>query len=251
MPLPSFVGGHLLPGESDSRARAHLWTSYEDQRLLAGMHRFGMDNWQIIANFVGNGRTKAQCSQRWFRGLDPSISKDHWSVEQDTKLIELVAYYGDKSWRRIASELGDRCDVQCRYRYKQLEKEPEFASRFELGLARAKSAPPPPPKVIAPRAKPFGHLIPQTRGVWLPPIAPQPCFMQGPRWTIPIASALAVPFEQAPIAETATMMTAQQPSEQACPFDVPDQVDVFSSGSFSGTFGISPANSFNTLKFEN
>ena len=73
-----------------------------------------------MAQFVGNSRTKAQCCQRWSRGLDPKISKIQWTREEDQKLLDLVAQYGQKSWTKIAAEFGNRCDVQCRYRYKQL-----------------------------------------------------------------------------------------------------------------------------------
>jgi hypothetical protein len=58
--------------------------------------------------------------QRWSRGLNPSISKSPWSAEEDAKLLTLVTKLGTKSWTRIASDLGKRCDVQCRYRFKQL-----------------------------------------------------------------------------------------------------------------------------------
>jgi hypothetical protein len=33
-----------------------------------------------------------------------------------------VALYGAKAWSQVCIELGDRCDVQCRYRYTQLSK---------------------------------------------------------------------------------------------------------------------------------
>jgi hypothetical protein len=41
--------------------------------------------------------------------------------EEDTRLRELVARHGEKSWIRIASEMGNRSDIQCRYRFKQLD----------------------------------------------------------------------------------------------------------------------------------
>ena len=45
--------------------------------------------------------------------------------EEDAKLIELVEKYGDRSWTKIASEIGNRSDAQCRYHYKQLNKDKE------------------------------------------------------------------------------------------------------------------------------
>ena len=104
------------------RRKANLWTPLEDQRLLYGMHIYGYDNWVAVAQFVGNHRTKAQCSQRWFRGLDPKVIKGPWTEEEEMELVRLVGIYGVKSWKQISMELKNRSDAQCRYRYNLLEK---------------------------------------------------------------------------------------------------------------------------------
>lgn len=105
------------------RKRTRPWSDYEDMRLIAGIHKFGLDAWGSVARFVGNSRTKAQCCQRWTRGLDPRLSKIQWTKEEDKKLMDLIARYGPKSWTKIAAEFGNRCDVQCRYRFKQITAE--------------------------------------------------------------------------------------------------------------------------------
>ena len=86
-----------------SRSTAHNWSAAEDDRLLSGIIKFGLFSWQEVAKFVGCGRTKAQCSQRWSRGLDPSIYKGPWTEKDDAKLLNLVDQYGDRSWKKIAS----------------------------------------------------------------------------------------------------------------------------------------------------
>lgn len=108
---------------ANPRKKTHPWTEYEDQRLLAAINKFGLDNWASISAFVGNGRTRAQCSQRWFRGLDPRISKVLWSKEEESRLLQLVERYGDRSWTKISSELKNRSDAQCRYHYRQMMKD--------------------------------------------------------------------------------------------------------------------------------
>jgi hypothetical protein len=105
------------------RKPTQQWTTAEDNRLLAGIHRFGLENWGHIAQFVGNNRTRSQCSQRWQRGLDPRISKSRWAKQEEDQLLKLVAELGEKSWIRVANALGNRSDVQCRYRYHQIHKE--------------------------------------------------------------------------------------------------------------------------------
>lgn len=124
-PMPSISPQtpQQVENSSQNRQKSRQWTQSEDQRLLSGIYKFGLESWNPIANFVGNGRTRSQCSQRWTRGLNPKISKSAWNAEEEAKLIQLVHQLGDKSWTKIASEIGNRSDVQCRYRYQQLRKE--------------------------------------------------------------------------------------------------------------------------------
>jgi hypothetical protein len=255
VPLPACPAWSIPPNLQDSRAKTHPWSAYEDQRLLAGLHRFGFDAWAVIAAFVGNGRTKAQCSQRWARGLDPKICKDHWPADQDERLIELVVLYGEKSWTRIASELGNRCDVQCRYRYKQLQKEPGFEQRRAAAVERAQkiTAPPKPSRTL--KAKVADRLVPQF------PIVGAPRPLEMPFWnhpqTIPrmeTQGALPSPGPVIPpgnIDPTKLASTGQFPlidcpqiSAQGSAFDWANSFGLSPSGS---VMGISPMNSF---KFE-
>lgn len=144
-PLPPAM--YYRDNSRNLRAKTRPWTPYEDQRLLAGLHRYGLYDWAAVALFVGNGRTKSQCSQRWIRGLDPSINKEQWTKEEDDRLIGLVAHFGEKCWTHIAGELGNRCDVQCRYRYKQLSREEGFSARVKQAHAEILRNPPAdPPK---------------------------------------------------------------------------------------------------------
>lgn len=106
-----------------SRKKTRSWTNEEDQRLLMGVHLYGLENWTLVAQFVGNNRTRSMCSQRWIRVLDPKISKSHWTEDDDQQLLQMVQLYGEKSWMKIASKLGNRSDVQCRYHYQQLQRE--------------------------------------------------------------------------------------------------------------------------------
>jgi hypothetical protein len=118
-PIPYHGEAPSDDGRLSLRRRTRPWTTGEDQRLLAGIVRFGLDNWQAVAHFVGSGRNRAQCSQRWSRGLNPRISKRAWTAVEDQQLQDLVRQYGEKSWAKIASILGNRSDVQCRYHYRQ------------------------------------------------------------------------------------------------------------------------------------
>lgn len=122
-PQPETFVSNTSKNQLIARKKARPWSEEEDIRLLAAIHRFGLDSWGAITAFVGSGRARSQCSQRWFRGLDPRISKVVWTRDEDKKLLDLVTKYGDRSWTRIANALGNRSDAQCRYRYGQLVKE--------------------------------------------------------------------------------------------------------------------------------
>ena len=93
------------------------WSNIEDEKLIEAVKKLGTNDWQAISDFVGNGRTKSQCSQRWERTLDPTISREEWSHEETQKLINAVKKYGLKSWVKVAKFVGSRSDVQCRYKY--------------------------------------------------------------------------------------------------------------------------------------
>lgn len=124
-PLPAtnekfFPTMHPGMRHANPRKKARAWTEKEDTRLLAAINKFGLDSWLEVTDFVGSGRTRAQCSQRWFRGLDPRISKYLWTREEEERLVELVKQFGDHSWTKVANALGNRSDAQCRYHYYQI-----------------------------------------------------------------------------------------------------------------------------------
>jgi hypothetical protein len=119
-PLPD-IREHRLA--RDGHRRLSPWTSPEDNRLLAGIHKFGTENWLAVAKFVGQSRTRSQCSQRWKRCLDPQLKKSHWLPDEENKLIETVRELGPKSWTLVAGRMEGRSDAQCRYHFMQLQKE--------------------------------------------------------------------------------------------------------------------------------
>ncbi|OHT00498.1 Myb-like DNA-binding domain containing protein [Tritrichomonas foetus] len=129
-PIPYSEEAQAQDENPHNRKKTRTWGGYEDQRLVAGVYKFGLDNWPMVAAFVGNGRTRAQCAQRWARGLNPRICKKHWSHAEDEQLKQLVQTYGEKAWTKIAAAFGNRSDVQCRYHYRQIVKGDEIPGSF-------------------------------------------------------------------------------------------------------------------------
>lgn len=130
-PLKNEINELNIETLSNMRKKTRPWSQTEDTRLLAGVHRYGLDNWILVAKFVGNCRTRAQCAQRWFRGLDPRICKEQWSPEEELKLLNLLRTNKNKGWTNIASGMGNRSDVQCRYHFLQMQRDGKLKGEFE------------------------------------------------------------------------------------------------------------------------
>lgn len=102
------------------RKRCSPWREYEDLRLITAIWKFGVNEWKKVSQYVGNGRTSSQCNQRWARALNPEISHDQWTPNEDQALINAVENENIIGWRQIAARIPGRTDLQCRYRYIQL-----------------------------------------------------------------------------------------------------------------------------------
>jgi hypothetical protein len=84
-------------------------------------------------------------------------------------------------------ELGNRCDVQCRYRYQQLQKEPGFDAKRSIALEKVKGiVVAPQPKATAKRRMKLPSYAPTqpiAMNMTMPPnifmgLAPAPFFQQ-------------------------------------------------------------------------
>lgn len=47
-------------------------------------------------------------------------NKRYWNQEEDERLTQLVHQFGAKNWKKIASYLDDRTDVQCLHRWQKV-----------------------------------------------------------------------------------------------------------------------------------
>ena len=125
----------------NGRKIAQNWTPNEDNKLLCALHKFGLNNWERVSEFVGLNRNKYQCSQRWYRVLDPSIKKGFWTADEEKELLKLVEKYGDRSWKQIAAEMKYRTDTQCRYHYAILAKKIEPTKKSEETFGESSPSP--------------------------------------------------------------------------------------------------------------
>ncbi|KAJ8773056.1 hypothetical protein K2173_028233 [Erythroxylum novogranatense] len=92
------------------------WTKDEDAQLNAAVKVYGY-NWQDVASCL-EGRTGAQCSNRWRKSLNPYRQrKGTWTLDEDKCLKVAVKFFGPKNWNKIAQFVPGRTQVQCRERW--------------------------------------------------------------------------------------------------------------------------------------
>ncbi|KAI4308256.1 hypothetical protein L6164_031349 [Bauhinia variegata] len=85
------------------------WTSTEDAILVEYVQKHGEGNWNAIQKSTGLARCGKSCRLRWANHLKPDLKKGAFSPEEERKIIEFHAKFGNK-WARMAAELPGRTD---------------------------------------------------------------------------------------------------------------------------------------------
>ncbi|KAH7344933.1 hypothetical protein B0J17DRAFT_591744 [Rhizoctonia solani] len=94
------------------------WTKEEDEALRKGVAAFGR-MWTKVQEYV-QGRTDAQCRERWSNMLDPSLKTGPWDEEEDKILLDAASQ--KLPWSKISALLPGRTDSRCAKRYQMLIK---------------------------------------------------------------------------------------------------------------------------------
>ncbi|KAJ3006885.1 hypothetical protein NUW54_g3765 [Trametes sanguinea] len=98
--------------------KTHSWNPDADKRLLEAVDIYGADNWALVARWVSEDATSAQCQNRYLRTLDPTLKRGPWTPDEDERLKEAVAVFGH-SWIDVAAFVEGRNNEQCRDRYQE------------------------------------------------------------------------------------------------------------------------------------
>jgi len=108
--------GALPPYEALVMPRIGLWTPDEDALLLDAVAALGpKTGWRVIAERVA-GRTGKQCRERHHNHLDPRISKNGWTAQEDM-VIHLGVHQRGHKWSEIARGMPGRTDNDVKNRY--------------------------------------------------------------------------------------------------------------------------------------
>ncbi|XP_078433752.1 transcription factor MYB3R-1-like isoform X2 [Wolffia australiana] len=84
------------------------WTKEEDDTIIEMVRKLGAKKWSAIARALP-GRIGKQCRERWHNHLDPTITKEAWTQEEELALIHAHQKYGNK-WAELAKFLPGRTD---------------------------------------------------------------------------------------------------------------------------------------------
>ncbi len=83
-----------------------FWDEKEDELLLKMVKVFGTDFEAIAGKWPSNyRRSEQQIRQRWSDHLDPTLSRQPWTAEEDLRLLRFHAKWGNK-WSQIARVRG-------------------------------------------------------------------------------------------------------------------------------------------------
>lgn len=111
----------LLPGLHKGK-----WTEEEDI-LLRYLVSLRLENWGVVAARLP-GRTSKQCRERWCHHLAPNVDKSAMTPEENKKLMELHAKWGNR-WSKIAAEMPGRTENMVRSRIQILKKAEQRSER--------------------------------------------------------------------------------------------------------------------------
>lgn len=80
------------------------WTQEEDATLKEYVKKHGEGNWNAVQKNSGLARCWKSCHLRWTNHLRPNLKKGAFTVEEEQRIVELLASMGNK-WSKMAAQV--------------------------------------------------------------------------------------------------------------------------------------------------
>jgi hypothetical protein len=137
---------HSIPRRNVGGTPKNKWTPEEDIRLEHAVAGLGSDNWRAVAANL-TGRNSKQCRERWMGHLDPELTRQNWTADEDLTLIRKQREVGNQ-WAQIKHFLPGRSILAVKNRWIWLSRRevPKHSAEFLQIVAShdGKSVPSPP-----------------------------------------------------------------------------------------------------------
>ncbi|CAN6977331.1 hypothetical protein IGI04_037458 [Brassica rapa subsp. trilocularis] len=103
--------------KKEENLRRGPWLEEEDERLVKFVTLLGERRWDSLARVSGLKRSGKSCRLRWMNYLNPSLKRGPMSLEEETIIFQLHAFWGNK-WSKIARRLPGRTDNEVKNYYR-------------------------------------------------------------------------------------------------------------------------------------
>jgi len=117
--------------------RKGKWTQEEDEFIIETVKLAGT-NWALIAKKYPH-RNGKQIRDRYLNYLDPNVSKENFSKEEDTKLIKLFKIHGSK-WSFIAKQMQGRTGDMLKNRFYSFLQNQVFLNTANSALSKHRNS---------------------------------------------------------------------------------------------------------------
>ncbi|XP_063217203.1 snRNA-activating protein complex subunit 4 isoform X2 [Bacillus rossius redtenbacheri] len=97
------------------------WTAEEMEMLKTLAERNNFQNWSLIAEQLGTGRSEFQCVRFYQMNLNEQLTRSKWTPEEDRTVQQMVERYRVGTfipWARVAAMVKGRTKVQVFNRWK-------------------------------------------------------------------------------------------------------------------------------------